>query len=203
MKIWIREKKSVIHILTSKGFLSGSWKNRNSSRGSARGGPIHLHRSPFLCLSCWQELRRRQGIPWKLLPGPESARRLPQRSPAPGVSQWSPKPYRLLTTGVINNPLYENVTFQEKPWVYSIINWSFFLLNWLHLYKPIKSNPLFLSGTVIIKDRSMDYWSILYWWIFLLLSVGVSNDFLCLSFHWCTYLALILILEMYVDQLPE
>lgn len=159
MKIWIREKKSVIHILTSKGFLSGSWKNRNSSRGSARGGPIHLHRSPFLCLSRWQELRRGQGIPWKLLPGPESARRLPQRSPAPGVSQWSPKPYRLLTTGVINNPLYENVTFQEKPWVYSIINWSF-LLNWLHLYKPIKSNPLFLSGTVIIKDRSTDYWSI-------------------------------------------
>lgn len=122
-----RKKVSVIHILTSKGFLSGSWKNRNSSRGSARCGPIHLHRSPFLCLSCWQELRRGQGIPWKLLPGPESARRLPQRSPAPGVSQWSPKPYRLLTTGVINNPLYENVTFQEKPWVYSIINWSFFI----------------------------------------------------------------------------
>lgn len=122
-----KRKKVCYSHLTSKGFLSGSWKNRNSSRGSARGGPIHLHRSPFLCLSRWQELWRRQGIPWKLLPGPESARRLPQRSPAPGVSQWSPKPYRLLTTGVINNPLYENVTFQEKPWVYSIINWSFFI----------------------------------------------------------------------------
>lgn len=146
MKIFIL-KKSIIHVLTFNGFLSGSWKNRNSSRGSARGGPLHLHWSPFLCLSRRQELWRGQGIPWKFLPGSESAWRLPQRSPTPGISQWSPKPYWLLTIGVINNRLFKNLTFQEKPWVYSIMYWSF-LLNWLHLYKAIKcNNPLFLSGT--------------------------------------------------------